>query len=82
MKVYQCFIGPQILNFERTLSLSPDPQSSLISIGKISLGGPGKSKETGWLRIRIMSQSGATLLSADGCFNKNSTITIQLSVLV
>jgi hypothetical protein len=34
------FIGPQILNFERSLSLSPGTQSSLVPPGKISLGGP------------------------------------------
>jgi hypothetical protein len=34
------FIDPQILNFERSLSLSPGPQSSLVPPCKISLGGP------------------------------------------
>ena len=33
------FIGPQILNFERSLSLSPGPQSSHVPPCKISLGG-------------------------------------------
>ena len=33
------FIGPQILNFERSLSLSPVPQSSLVPPGKIHFGG-------------------------------------------
>ena len=35
------FIGPQILNFERSISLSPGPQNSLVPPYKISLGGPG-----------------------------------------
>jgi hypothetical protein len=34
------FIGPQILNFERSLSLYPGPQSSFVPPCKISLGGP------------------------------------------
>jgi hypothetical protein len=34
------FIGPQILNFARSLSLSPGPQSSLVPPCKISFGGP------------------------------------------
>ena len=34
------FIGPQILNFDRSLSLSLGPQSSLVPPCKISLGGP------------------------------------------
>ena len=34
------FIGPQILNFERSLSLYPGPNNSLVSPCKISLGGP------------------------------------------
>ena len=34
------FIGPQILNFARGLSLSPGPQSSLVPPCKISFGGP------------------------------------------
>jgi hypothetical protein len=33
------FIGPQILNFERSPSLFPGPQRSLVSSCKISLGG-------------------------------------------
>ena len=37
------FIGPQILNFERKLSLSPGTQSDLVSPCKISLGGPGNT---------------------------------------
>ena len=31
------FIGPQILNFERSLSLSPGPQSSLVRLVKFLL---------------------------------------------
>ena len=34
------FIGPQILNFERSLGLSLGPQSSLVPLCKISFGGP------------------------------------------
>jgi hypothetical protein len=34
------FIGPQILNFERNISLSLGHQSSLVPPFKISLGGP------------------------------------------
>jgi hypothetical protein len=34
------FIGPHILNFERSLSLAPGPQNSLVPACKISLGGP------------------------------------------
>jgi len=34
------FIWPQILNFERSVSLSPGHQSSLVPPCKISLGGP------------------------------------------
>ena len=34
------FIWPQILNFERSVSLSPGNQSSLVPPCKISLGGP------------------------------------------
>jgi len=33
------FIGSQIPNFERSLSLSPEPQSSLVPPYKLSLGG-------------------------------------------
>jgi hypothetical protein len=33
-------ISTQILNFERSLSLSPEPQSNLVPSCKISLGGP------------------------------------------
>ena len=38
------FIGPQILNFERSLSLSPGPQRCFVPPCKISLGGPGKER--------------------------------------
>ena len=34
------FIWPQILNFERSVSLSPGNQNSLVPPCKISLGGP------------------------------------------
>jgi len=33
------FIGPQIVNFERSLSLFQGPQSSLVPLYKASLGG-------------------------------------------
>ena len=36
------FIGPQILNFDISLSLSPGPKSSLDPSGKTSRGGPGE----------------------------------------
>jgi len=34
MKVYQWFIAPQILNFERDLSLSPGPKAVLFRLTK------------------------------------------------
>ena len=39
-KITSCFFGPQILNFEISLSLSPGPQSNLVPPCKISLGVP------------------------------------------
>ena len=39
-KLTSGFIEPQILNFERSLSLSPKPKSSLVSPCKIFLGVP------------------------------------------
>ena len=36
-------ISTQILNFERSLSLSPEPQSSLVPSCNISLGGPDQN---------------------------------------
>ena len=38
-KFTSSFIGPKIDNFERNLSLSPGPESSLVPPFKISLGG-------------------------------------------
>ena len=46
MKVWKFisgFIGQQTLNFERSLSLSPGPQSSLVPPCTISFGGPGQT---------------------------------------
>ena len=36
----KAIIGPQILNFDRSFTLSPVPQSSLVPPCQISLGGP------------------------------------------
>ena len=36
------FIGPQIFNIHRRLSMTPEPQLSLVPPCKISLGGPGE----------------------------------------
>jgi hypothetical protein len=39
-KLTSGFIGPKILNFERSLRLTPGPQSSLVPSYNIWLGGP------------------------------------------
>jgi hypothetical protein len=40
MEINQCFNGPEILNFERSLGLSPRPQNSLVPPCKIFLWDP------------------------------------------
>jgi len=44
MKFASGFIGPQILNFERSLSLSPGPQSCHVPPCNISLGSSSRSR--------------------------------------
>ena len=61
-KFTSSFIKPQILNFERSLILSPGPWSSLVPHCFISFGGPGESyyhyyttikTEDGWYKGAI-----------------------------
>jgi hypothetical protein len=53
------FIGPQILNFERSVNPVPGAQNSLVPPCKISLGGPGWdiiAEQKAHLNDVIMSQ--------------------------
>jgi hypothetical protein len=59
------FIGPQILNFARGLSLSPGPQSSLIPPCKISFGGPAVQRRL-WLSLWGPSETHGALHGSQG----------------
>jgi len=58
------FIGLQIFNFERSLSLSPGPQSSLVPPCKMSLGGHDGYNIAFWITFKTYTNLKCTICKA------------------